>query len=395
MRTLSKKINICNLYLSLWAIYALHWSNVTIPIIESISNVILGINLLISIWFTIIALKNYHLPSIFRSINILIILFSIYGLYHIFFGPKIYLFGTPVRNGTYLVSFLRSFLPIYTFYVFTVKGYLTPKVLKFWSLIFLLIFIFIFLWTSHQRFLQTSKTEFVNNVGYLFAIIIPSVYYWKRDIIQFLYIGICFAFIIFALKRGAMLIAACVIIMFIFYKFRSSKNIKKFTTTILIGLVSIIGYNFISDRIANSDRFQERIEQTLAGNSSHRDVLAEDCINYYKYKASTLQEIFGSGADSTLVITDNYAHNDWLEMLICQGAVGLLAYAYFWFSFFGQWRKTKYSISRQILGSYFIIYFIRSLISMSYSMILSIASMNIGYALAADQLNHPKNKSHQ
>lgn len=381
-----KQANICNLYLLLWVIYALHWTGAQIPAVEAISNYVLGLNLLISIWFFLIANYRYRLPSFFKTTNVLLILFCIYGIYYIIYGPQQYLFGMPVKRGSYLLAVLRSLLPIYTFFVFTKKGYLTESTIRFWSLIFLLEFVFVFFNSLQLRALVSSETDFVNNTGYLFAVALPCVFFWKKyPLLQFAYLCICFLFILLCLKRGAMLTGFCVIWLFFYYKFKNTKRNLKIFMILFIVCSVFVGYTVIEDRVQESELFQERIQSTLEGNSSQRDILAQDFINHYLNKSDFSQQLFGHGADATLSISYNYAHNDWLEILICQGFLGFVCYLSFWITFLRSWVKSNRGISREIIGSYFMIYSIRTLISMSYAMILSVASMSIGYALAVDQ----------
>jgi len=382
-----KQLNICNFYIALWVIYSLHWSNTKIPIIESISNIVLAINLIISLYYTFIFFYNYRPSRLFKAIALLLSIFTLYGLFYMAFGETKYLADFPVKKGTYLISILRSFLPIFAFYIFTIKGYLTPKIMRFWSIVFLVTFIFIFYQTKYLHSLISSRDEFVNNTGYLFALIIPCVYYWKKStLIQFIIVGVCFVFVLLALKRGAMLTTICAILMFLNYKFKNAHNLRKIQITAVIILAFCIAYSFVSERLTESSLLNERIEYTLEGKSSSRDKLAKQFINHYVNDSSIIEQVVGAGADATLSISFNYAHNDWIEILICQGIIGLVVYLLFWRSFFIQWRRTKDAESRMIIGSYFVIYFIRTFVSMSYSMILTIASMGIGYSIAVNQL---------
>lgn len=382
-----KQINICNFYLALWVLYAIHWLDADVPFVEAISNIILGINLAISIFYTIDAWKNYRLPKIYKAINLLILWFTIYGLVYIIFGPTRFYDAHPVKRGTYLISFLRSFLPIYVFYVFTLKGWLTQKTIQVWVLIFLGCYIYIYSRSIIVHSLISENSEFVNNTGYLFAVLLASVFLFKdKLLVQIAFIGICFFFIVMALKRGAMICAALVILMFIYYRLKDASNSHKFIIFTAIAVALIFAYEFVADRIIQSEAFQNRIEETMAGNVSLRDVLARTFLNYYFNNYNILEQLFGGGADVTLSISFNWAHNDWIEILMCQGFVGVIIYAVFWLSFYKQWRRMKVPMAKHIVGSIFIVYFFRTFVSMSYSMIFTVASMSLGYALAVNQI---------
>ena len=149
----SKIFNICNIYIFIWILYMFHWQNLgsLFPALDSISNLLLAINLAISIYYSFVFWNKYKQVPIFISINILLISMIIYGILSLIGFNLIDTFmhkEADINSGTYLISALRTFLPIYTFYIFTKKGYITEKYISNLVWIFLPLCIFIFLPTN-------------------------------------------------------------------------------------------------------------------------------------------------------------------------------------------------------------------------------------------------------
>ena len=93
--------------------------------------------------------------------------------------------------------------------------------------------------------------------------------------------------------------------------------------------------------------------------------------------------LFGNGAYGTIQLYFNYAHNDWLEIAIDNGLIVLILYAAFWISLIAMLFKGKRGTTTTLmLGMFIIIYFIRTMISMSYNSISLYAACALGYALA-------------
>lgn len=375
--------NISSVYIILWMLYMPYWNNCDIPILKELSVYFLGAILLISGWFTIKALSSPGQPIVFKAINLLTAVFCVYGVVYICFGEVQYLYTVPIKQGTYLVSYLRSFLPVYTFWLFAKEGYLTEKNYKFWTLAFLCVIVLIYIRSRFDRAQHGYEGDFTNNTGYMFCAILPCVYFFKKKtVFQFIFMGICFAFLVMSLKRGAILAGFMVILKFVYDKYKSVHRIKKIGIIILITASILITGWFIDTRMSHSERFVERIEETLQGRTSHRDVLAEDLIDYWLHDATFVKQMFGSGADATFDICGNYAHNDWLEILVCQGLFGIMCYTFFWVAMYRQWRTCRNQQAKNIIAAFCIVYFLRTLFSMTYSMVSPDSTMALGYALA-------------
>ena len=381
--------NICNFYILIWCLYMFHWYITGIvPVLETYANVFLGIGMIISVVAFIKVLGDGRMPILLRSLIPLIVTFTLYGMISVISDEAIYIrFGgnTRINNGSYMIAALRTFLPIFTFFLFTKMGYVNEKMMKMWFFVFAAIASFSFVSQSVVSYGYQVEGLFTNNSGYLFVALIPFVCLWhNKPIVQNVLLVILMIMIIASLKRGAILSAMVGVIFIITHNDREKKKLLSIIKIILLAIgvivVAIVSY----DLYQGSEVFQERIEATLAGSDSNRSVLREEQLSVFFNKGNLSIYLFGFGADGTLKISENYAHDDWREMLVDQGFVGLFFYLLFWIIFYKTWRKSKKTskIIFNIMGLLFIMGLIKTIFSMWYSTATIFTTLPIGYCLA-------------
>ena len=127
------------------------------------------------------------------------------------------------------------------------------------------------------------------------------------------------------------------------------------------------------------------MEATLNGDSSGRDTIYKDLYRLFFNTVSEFTILFGYGANATIKYLGIEAHNDWLEILINNGLLGVFLYLIYWLFYYQTWKQMKKITSTYIyytFGAYFLIMFLFSLYSMSYASIAISAKLGIGYCLA-------------
>jgi O-antigen ligase len=108
-------------------------------------------------------------------------------------------------------------------------------------------------------------------------------------------------------------------------------------------------------------------------------------------KSNFGQLLFGYGADGSIKEVGIYAHNDWFEMLIDMGLLGVFVYGLFWTVFFIEWRKHKLDKDKlvyYILGGMLIVLLPRTFFSMLYSHLEITAGMLFSYCIFLSQRNN-------
>ena len=384
-----KKINRCDFFLLIWVLYYLQ--GIAYPEGGILSLALLGVSLLISARCTIKVMQWRNDPIYFRGLNMLMLLFTIYGFILVLMGPSTLYYpisGKSMPSYNYIKSIYLSLLPIYPFYYYTKKGYLTAEHMRMWGVIFLISVTLSYFRTQREALEALiesgSKTDGItNNSGYLFLSCLPLlVLYRKKPIIQFAFLSFVMAFIVMGMKRGAIAIGLASSVYFMWQAITKSKGKTRFLFIVLSISICIGSVLFFIHQMSSSDYMMKRIEATLEGNSSGRDSLYTFFWKYFTEDASFIHYLIGRGANGTLEIYYNYAHNDWLEIAVNQGLLGIVVYAFYWFGFFKTWKRAKNIDAKTIIALTILIFFTETMFSMSYADMTYVSTSVLGYALA-------------
>lgn len=384
-----KNLNRCDFFLLIWVIYYLQ--GIAYPEGGIISLALLGVNLLISASCTLKVMQRRNGPIYFRGLNMLMFLFTIYGFILVLMGPSTLYYpisGKSMPSYNYIKSIYLSMLPIYPFYYYTKRGYLTAEHLRMWGVIFLASVTLSYI-SMHRAALEallekgSHADEITNNSGYLFLSCLPLlVLYRKKPLIQFTALAFVMAFIVMGMKRGAIVIGLVCAAYFMWQAIRNSTGKTRFMFIILSVGICAGAVLFFIHQMSTSNYMMKRIEDTLSGNSSGRDNLYTFFWNYFTENADFTHYLLGRGANGTLEIYYNYAHNDWLEIAVNQGLLGIIIYAFYWFCFYKTWKHAKNIDSKTILVLTALIFFAKTLFSMSYADMSYVSTSVLGYALA-------------
>lgn len=383
------KLNRCDWFIIVWVLYYLQ--GVLYSSGGAISTGLLGINLLVSIYCAIKIWQMPNNPPYIKGLNLLVLLFSIYGFYLILMNPSTVYYsmsGISMASYSYIKSIYQSILPIYAFYYFSLKGYLTAERLRWWAVVFCIscvVSYYNYMQQAMEKLLErgSSAEETTNNAGYLFLSLIPIwVVYRKKPLQQYAGLAFCMAFILMGMKRGAIAIGGVVVLYLIWQIIKNARGKQRVIVILLTAILAVVGVYFVIDMMTSSDYFLQRLEATKEGNSSGRDSLYSFFWTYFTEKADAIQYLFGRGANGTLEIYYNVAHNDWLEIAVNQGLLGIVVYAVYWKQLYSTWRQSTNIEAKTILALIGIIYFAKTLFSMSYADMTYVCTSVLGYALA-------------
>jgi len=316
-------------------------------------------------------------------------MFTIYGVAMMVNSKQYYVGYGLLSKTNYLVVIYMSLLPIYAFYVFAKRGLLTEKTMKYMAFVFLALAISNFM-SNQARLVQlaienkTFAEEFTNNSGYAFVGLLPViVLFYKKPMLQYLFLAICAYYIVLSMKRGAMLSGGLCIIWFLANNMKGASNKRRWFVVLASMSVAVMVYYFVRYMMETSAYFQLRVVQTESGDSSGRDVLYSEIFQSFINQDSPFHLLFGNGANSILLLLGQYAHNDWLSLAIEQGLVGILIYIIYWIALYKVWRRTQHHPQAFMsIGMFLIIYFLISFFSMSFNGVPRSSAMVLGYYLA-------------
>lgn len=368
-------------------------SGILYPASSIISKVIVVV---VIVWSMILGIKclflKYGTNSTISTISVFVGLAIVYGVLRIINNESIYItegdYYVQVIPTLYLKGVLMSILPLYGIYYYSLKQQITEDKIR---LTFaLLLVITTILYFEKENAILASITNSVdgitNNVGYDFVALIPIVIFFRqKPILQYLILIFCFLFIVMSAKRGAIIIGGVCIIYSLIQLYNTANKKTKRLISIFNALVLVGGVLYFNYMLETNQYFAYRFEQTLEGNTSNRDIIYSMLYNYYFSQSNIIHLLFGNGIDSTISIATNYAHNDWLELLINQGLVGALAYLAIYISLVKKYYAVaKYNKAHAYaLACICIFLFAKSLISMGYTSIGLPVALPLGYILAS------------
>ena len=326
-------INRCDIFVLIWFLYMMKDSWYESGIINNV------LQALMICWCTIgiynYIRKNYINSSIIRAVLLLVLMYIVYGLDFILFSY----FKMNVPSYYYLQISLNSLLPIIQFYIYARDGYLSVDKIKRYILLFMIMAF------ANYFYIRSTYTneELTNNAGYSFVSIIPIVIlYKKHTLFKYIMLSIIMLYVILAMKRGAIMIGALCVLIFIYSQFKKSNwKIKGlsiiFTAFLVYGAVS-----YVEHMMNTSDYFMHRIQDTEDGNSSGRNIIYTKIINEFELDDNVFHFLFGHGANHTVQVAGNFAHQDWLETLCDNGIVGVIILLnVYWILWRNYWRYSK------------------------------------------------------
>lgn len=374
---LSKKINMCNIYMLVWLlgyIQNIYMNNSFLSLVLYIPFV------LMTSYYIMQVVLRYRLKGAIKSLLFFFFILCIYGLFLLILNDAA---GQDPKS--FLMMLFSSLGPVFSFYVFARQGKLSEKNLKFFFVIFLIVAIMDYFEYERKMFLLLAQNnpfeEITNNTTYYFVGLLPFLFLFnKRPVCQYLSIACILGFVLAGMKRGAILTSLLILVWFICRTFKSSSWKKRVVIVAALCALFFVGSKFVETLYSTNMYFQQRIEDTVEGQSSGRDKLYVAFWNHYINNDNILQVLFGEGAYHTENIMHLKAHNDWLELLIDCGLFGVILYLIYWYRFMKDWIKSRSNtIIYSMMGACLIFTFVRTFFSMSFSdMPISICMM-MGY----------------
>ena len=221
---------------------------------------------------------------------------------------------------------------------------------------------------SYATLFKLDQDEYTVTSVYSFLSLMPLLLLLKnKKVVQFALLSVMLAFFILGAKRGPIILggmSAIFLTLCMFVGCSIEEKIKLFFIEVLFFAGIVL---FVAHQMSLSPYLSWRLEQTLAGNSSGRDVYVQTIWNYYLNSLSNRQMILGIGAQGTLAVNESFAHNDWLGILLENGILGVFLYGLYWIGFVYTWFKSKIDKDSFIaIGLLIFIGFGKAIFSMYY-----------------------------
>ena len=342
--------------------------------------------------------SSYAKPSFVWGLTLLLTLFFAYTILALMEGRSIFVethgHSLTVTGIVYFRKIALSLMPVFAFYYFSMKGYITKRFMLSYLYPFVAIIILSFIKYRNSALAAKEADEATVNYGYEILTILPLLVFYKyRTIRQQMLMWLMVLFILICVKRGAIICAGLSMSIFFFFILKHDNRRKNYKAYILLIIAALVGYFALDWMFQSSEYFVERVDKTLEGDSSGRDFIYDFFWYYFLDGTTTKQFLLGGGAFETLFLFNIYAHNDWLEIAINQGVLGLSIYAFFWITFLLLCLKCKSDILvKTALWMLFVIFLLKSMFSMSYDQFTLYSNIVLGYCMAYNTSDGKDNK---
>lgn len=264
-----------------------------------------------------------------------------------------------------------------------------PKPIKYLFVIMALVSIAMYFVTNSMMKLEDENSY---GGGYMILVALPVLLYFFREKTLHTQVTITimlFLLVLSSMKRGDIIACILAILVYYYIKIKTTGKID-FRIILAILFTALIGFFAFNYFLATNELFAWRFEQTVEGNSSGRDDIYSSLWNYF-LEAPIDVKLLGGGFDATLKIAGTRAHSDILEVLSCEGIVGLAIYVGAFVSLFKQMIKRRDVTEKAILASVLVIWSVK----MSLSMFIFSQPTIVLFALTAYILNNRINKHYE
>lgn len=258
------------------------------------------------------------------------------------------------------------------------------------GLLILSILQFIYYQITMQTHLN-SDGDITNNGAYWFVCLLPflPIILERRPFITLILFLISIFFIITGAKRGA-IVCLCIASLFSLFFYLRHRTISFHQIIILtLSLLSIIAFALYL--YSTNEYLQMRFQTTNEAGIGTRGIAYKYLLTHWQTDDNLFTSFLGHGTAQTVAVWGNFAHNDWLELLIDNGIIGVILYACLFLSLFMQIYRSSIPFSER-WAAYLclIIWGLKSSFSMGYTEISSSLLLGLLGTLSANSIYYNK-----
>lgn len=215
--------------------------------------------------------------------------------------------------------------------------------------------------------LASGGDEATVNASTIFLMLLPLLFCLRNRVISLVLFCVCLFFLISGAKRGNILAAVIPAVLYAWMLYKENKR-NVFKISVLIIAIAAIAL-WIKDLVLSDEYLLRRLEQTLEGNTSGRDVIYSTMWDMWYGVGSIVNLLFGYGYNGTFLYSPmhKFAHNDWLEILVDFGLLGALFYAAIFISFARLYFRLDRGYPRLVCIAIVSIWFMKTLYSMGFT----------------------------
>ena len=324
---------------------------------------------LLAVYNVVLSIKKGRLLQVEKAILFFLCLNLVY-----FFTSCLWLTPSTTQIGNTLYMTLA-------FVMFIFWGEIGLFSERFWVIVACLLVFCGSVYFYHAQMLALQNTwneDITVNASTIFLVLLPMMFLLKNRWMSIVLFSVCLFFLLDGAKRGNIIAAVLPTCIYVYYILKNEK--KSLGRVLLILIVLIIAGSWLLNQTFSNNYLLGRFEDMQEGNSSGRDVIYLKSWNVWYNGGSILTYLFGYGFDGTMVTMGIRAHNDWLELLVDNGLVGIVTYLCIFVSFYRVVRRIKIQEYKLVVLSSLFIWLAKTLYSMGYTdQLLAILFLPVGY----------------
>lgn len=352
---------------------------------------------LLEFWFVFNGIKYISSSKYMKALTVLALMFLMYGFLLLVSGVD----STWKIQGNWDILFIKdyvgSLIPIFVFYYLGVTNQINEDWFEKICFLFIISAVIEYNRTATDIALNSiigQSNSFVNNTGYIILSILPSLMFLeKRPVLQYIVIALTLVMVVLSYKRGAIIACVIAVAFFLYIKIKNKESRGKGFIIVLSFVAIVIGARYFRFILENDIILVDRFAMAIEGEDSGRSSIYSSIIDYLIFDNNPFTLFFGNGAYATCKYFGKMAHNDWLEITMDIGLLGLILYVRYWIILCVTVKRSKMlgltAISNAII-IFIIIYFISSCFSMSISAITIYSGSVIGFC--EGRLSYLQNK---
>lgn len=225
-------------------------------------------------------------------------------------------------------------LSFFLVYYYTKKRPMSEKTILILGIVLIGVAVMRYFYSIQMLQIERGRDEMQNNAAYNIIAVIPFMpfLFRKYKILTTVLSVFLISLIINAAKRGAIVCLIVSVFLGLLYYMRHSRlsSFKQFWI-----LVVMIAVSFLMIQLTmQNDFLMDRLDDTREGNLGSREIAYAMLWDSWLRSDNVFTMFFGRGLMQTVNVWGNTAHNDWLELLIDNGLLGVIVYIYFFVTVF-------------------------------------------------------------
>jgi hypothetical protein len=171
----------------------------------------------------------------------------------------------------------------------------------------------------------------------------------------------------------------------LYFELLRASNKTKLFVLFFSAFILVAGYQVSMKVIESNVYLSMRLDDTRAGNTSSRDIIYGKLVDNIENQNSFVKLLLGNGVNGTMKISGSLAHNDWLEIAIDMGIVGLLIYVFYYIAFYSLTKRSHRDKQTSALLIILTFCFVRSFFSMSINDMYIVTTFVMGYCIGQSE----------